>query len=68
MHQTCKKLTVVTVDKLAGNMMASKCTNYYRGGMNHESYTRCSVYIILSCCTYIHFIVRKTGDKTQPDM
>jgi len=67
-NQTCKWLTVVTVVNFAGNMTASMCTNYYGGGMNYESYTRCHVYIILSCCTYIHFIVRKTGDKTQPDM
>jgi len=43
--------------KLAGNMTASMRTNYNEGLMNNESYSRCTVYIILSCCTYIHFIV-----------
>jgi len=53
---------------LAGKMTWSMCTNYYGGGMNHESYTRCPVYIISSCCIYIHFVVRKAGDKMQQDM
>jgi len=43
--------------KLTGNITASMCTSYYVGCMNHESYTRCPVYIVM------HY--RHTGPSLQ---
>jgi len=51
-NQTCKKLTLVTVVNLPGNMTASMCTNYYGGGHTlgaqfTSSYRAVHTYILL---------------------
>ena len=46
-----KELRVLIVMKLTGNITASMCTNYYVGCMNHVSYTRWPVYIVIHYST-----------------